>query len=125
VLHRDLADVRLHQRDAAAGSQHHSFSPVSPSLSDSLLGDVFTLSRPAAVLAASLGPLATRFVMRALPLAPTTVPIIPRPRAPPQLTGPLRTRPRSQIPALNLLSAEGRISDSAGRTENAASGKAA
>ena len=30
---------------------------------------------------------------------------IPRPRAPPQLTGPLRTHPRHQIPALNRLSA--------------------
>ena len=30
---------------------------------------------------------------------------IPRPRAPPQLIGPLRTHPRPQIPALNRLSA--------------------
>ncbi len=30
---------------------------------------------------------------------------IPRPRAPPQLTGPLRTHTRTQIPALNRLSA--------------------
>ena len=40
-------------------------------------GDVFTLSRPAAVLAAPLGPLAGCFVMRALPLAPWTVPKSP------------------------------------------------
>ena len=31
---------------------------------------------------------------------------IPRPRAPPQLTGPLRTHPRPRIPALNRLSAD-------------------
>ena len=40
-------------------------------------GDVFTLSRPAAVLAAPLGPLAGHFVMRALPLAPRTAPKSP------------------------------------------------
>ena len=40
-------------------------------------GDVFTLPRPAAVLAAPLGPLAAHFVTRALPLAPTTVPKSP------------------------------------------------
>ena len=40
-------------------------------------GDLFTLSRLAAVLAAPLGPLAAHFVMRALPLAPWTVPKSP------------------------------------------------
>ena len=40
-------------------------------------GDVFTLPRHAAVLAAPLGPMAGRFVMRALPLAPRTVPKSP------------------------------------------------
>ena len=38
---------------------------------------VLTLLRPAAVLAALLRPLAALFVMRALPLAPTTVPKSP------------------------------------------------
>jgi hypothetical protein len=40
-------------------------------------GDVFTRLRLAAVLAAPLGPLAAHFVMRALPLAPATVPKSP------------------------------------------------
>ena len=40
-------------------------------------GDVFTRPRPAAVLAAPLGPLAAHFVTRALPLAPRTGPKFP------------------------------------------------
>ena len=40
-------------------------------------GDLFTLSRPAAVLAAPLAPLSAHFVTRALPLAPRTVPKSP------------------------------------------------
>ncbi len=42
--------------------------------------------------------------MRASPRAQDRAKI-PRPRASPQITGPLRTHPRAQIPALNPLSA--------------------
>jgi hypothetical protein len=48
-------------------------APVAP-LTARPFGDVFTLPRPAAVLAAPLGLLAAHFVTRALPLAPWTVP---------------------------------------------------
>ncbi|MBP9919397.1 MAG: hypothetical protein KBF43_12485 [Dermatophilaceae bacterium] len=63
---------------------------------------MFTLPRPAAVLAAPLGPLAAHFVMRALPLAPTTVPKSPdrglpaAPRASQQLADVVRVGRREE-----------------------------
>ena len=61
-------------RPACASSSRP--APVAP-LTARPFGDVFTLSRPAAVLAAPLGPRTGHFVMRALPLAPWTVPEFP------------------------------------------------
>ena len=58
-------------RSACASSSRP--APVAP-LTARTFGDVFTLPRPAAVLAAPLGLLAAHFVTRALPLAPWTVP---------------------------------------------------
>jgi hypothetical protein len=58
-------------RSACASSSRP--APVAP-LTARPFGDVFTLPRPAAVLAAPLGLLAAHFVTRALPLAPWTVP---------------------------------------------------
>jgi tetratricopeptide (TPR) repeat protein len=63
---------------------------------------VFTLPRPAAVLAAPLGLRAAHFRhARASPRALDRAKIF-RPRAPPQPTGPLRTHPRPQIPSRSV-----------------------
>ena len=61
-------------RSACASSSRP--APVAP-LTARPFGDVFTLPRSAAVLAAPLGPMAGHFVTRALSLAPWTVPESP------------------------------------------------